>query len=102
MTTSLLLDRMFNLSAKPTNPNMLKQKLKSTMSRDISVMLGMLVHHVAATKILHRELASRRPFPLQLPKVEDILNQDPTPKIYSPLTSHWSDGLELTRSTARV
>jgi len=95
----LLLDRMFNFSAKPTNLNSLKPELKSTMWKDTSVMFGMLAHHEEATKILHRELASRQLFPLLLPKVEGVLNRGLTLKIYFPLTSLWLEDSSSTGST---
>lgn len=65
-------------------------------------MLGMLVHHEVATKILHRELESKRLFLLPLLKAEEVLNQGPTLKIYSLLMSLWSEDSSLTGSTATV
>ena len=98
MMELLLLDRMFNLSAKPTSPNSLRPELKSTMLKDISAMFAMLAHHVEATKIPHRELASRRLFPLLLPKEEEVLNRGPILKTCFHLTSLWSEDSSSTES----
>ena len=99
MMESLSLDRMFYLSAKPTSLNSLRPELKSTMWKDISVMFGMLAHHVEATETPHSELASRRLFPLLLPKEEEILKRGPTLKICFHLTSLWSEDSSSTERT---